>query len=183
MFMKTLGITSTALSIAAFATLSGGCVSVHRTPTRTVESRHDNTVVASRHNTPSYDQQIRSRNGDRQRVVQAPTAQSQVRSESPRQPQDPRNERVADTRLDTGLTAAERVTVVSAEAPPLSRAETPSHTANANEFWVAGHWVVDANAFAWRPGRIEHDRAGALFSPAGWADSPRGWEFTPEYWR
>jgi hypothetical protein len=77
----------------------------------------------------------------------------------------------------------DRVTMVSEEAPPLTLVEVPSHDPTAGEFWVPGHWRGESEQFVWQSGRVEHDRAGQLYGPAGWIPSSHGWEYTPEYWR
>ena len=81
------------------------------------------------------------------------------------------------------VTQHDRVTVVSADRPPLVKVETPSRKIGEDEFWVGGHWVAAATGFIWKEGRIERDRPGELFAAGGWAASSRGWEYTPEYWR
>lgn len=193
MYTRILGIATTMLGSASVLALSVGCVSGQRAGPRVAEARHDRAYVMSHQEAPTYNhydgyrddgyRQDAYRNDDYRRTVHVSGPLSQVGTESVWPTVDGRTTVPVDTRVDTGIRAEDRVTVVSEEKPPLTPVETPSRTPGANEFWVGGHWILIGNGFTWRPGRIESDRSGALFVPAGWANSPRGWEFTPEYWR
>lgn len=183
MHTKILGLTATLLSSAALLTLSAGCSSAQSSPTRMTHTRHDATVAASRHETRSYVRQNRSDRRDEQRTVHSTAADSQIRSDSSSPANDQQTAPAADPMATTAASQNDRVTVVSADQPPLLKIETPSRTISEDEFWVGGHWIVASSGFSWQEGRIESDRPGKLFAPAGWAASPRGWEFTPEYWR
>lgn len=183
MYMRTLGLRVSLLSSAALLALSSGCASSLNAPTRMAHSHHDPTVVASRQDKPSYVRENRPYRSDDQRTMQSAATKSQARSDSTLPAYDRRTVQTADRGTDTFATQQDRVTVVSAEKPPLTKAEIPSRTIGGDEFWVAGHWFVASNGFSWQEGRIERDRTGELYCPAGWAASSRGWVFTPEYWR
>jgi hypothetical protein len=143
-----------------------GCVHAEAdvSVTRSERTSEPPTVVASREET-------RSQNGTEQFVV--------IERDT--------TVRMASTTRDAGLATAEaqhaRVTLVTAEAPPLTRAEIPSHEPRDGEFWVAGNWRGESGQYVWQSGRIEQDRTGQHFVPANWVPSARGWEFTPEFWR
>jgi len=160
--------------------LSGGCASSQSKPMQTASYRNDSTVVAM--------QQSPTVGNDGYRTMQPSVANTQVRTDAYVQTSDGRVARVADASTAPGIESsasrAGRVTVTSANEPPETKVETPSHTPNDNEFWVGGHWVADSSGrFDWQPGRVEQLRPGQLFVGGGWAATPQGWEFTPEYWR
>jgi hypothetical protein len=195
MFTKSLATTATILASAAALTLLSGCSSGHEKPTRVSQSRHHRAYDANRSESRDdhrYDRENRDRDYDRDRrssdddfyqPVGAPVAYSEDRAELGSPAGTEQLGQDADTQSENGETRANRVTVISAEEPPLTKLETPSRTIRGDEFWIAGHWIADPNGFTWHDGRIEQDRTGELFVDGGWAASPRGWEYTPEYWR
>jgi len=183
MYTKILGLTATLLSSAALLSLSAGCSSGQSSPPRMTHSRHDSATVASRHETRSYVRQNRSDRRDERATAHPAAANSQVRSDSGSAADDYQTAPAAAPTMATAASQADRVTVVSADQPPLMKIETPSRAIGEDEFWVAGHWVVASDGFSWHEGHVERNRPGRLYAPAGWAASPRGWEFTPEYWR
>lgn len=198
-FTKTIRIMTTLLSVSALLVLAIGCSSSSDKQQRMTESRHNTMVVASHQEPYSYDnqrtysssndQQYRSSNSDNYRTIQVSETTAQARSEPIYIGNGPQYAHAyATSSNETGIqTAAEqrdRVSYVSAEKPPLTLAETPSHTPGTDEFWVGGHWVAGSNGFTWKPGYIERNRPGMLFVGGGWAAAPNGgWEFTPAYWR
>jgi hypothetical protein len=150
---------------------------------RMTHSSHDPASVAPRNESRSYDRQKPSDRHDDRHRMHADAADSQIRSESG-SPANDYQATPAPDRMVTALTSQnDRVTVVSADQPPLLKVETPLHPINyQDEFWVGGHWVAAPGGFTWEAGRIERYRAGELFGPAVWSNSSRGWEFTPERW-
>lgn len=195
MFTKRLATTTTILASAAALTLLSGCSSAHEKPTRVSQSRHHRASDANRSESRGdhrYDRESRDRDHDRDRrssnddfyqPVGLPVAYSEDRAELGSPAGTEQLGQDADSKTENAETRNDRVTVISAEEPPLTKLETPSRTIRGDEFWVAGHWIVDGRGFIWHDGRIEQDRPGELFVDGGWAASPRGWEYTPEYWR
>jgi hypothetical protein len=153
--------------------VSGGCSSSSRGPEPITESRRETPVVAAEAETRDQDRGY-AINGDR-------TAETSMNRS------DGKTVRTATPATDTGVAGAAeqhgRVTMVSSQPPPLTRAEIPSHEPRDGEFWVAGQWRGESGQYVWQAGRIERDRPGQLFVPANWVPSPRGWEYSPEYWR
>ena len=180
---KSWGFIATLLPSAALFALLGGCSSVRSTPSRVTYSQSETPVSVSRHETRSETLQDRRNASDEQRSAQSADADSPAGTASGRRVVD--NRSIPEHRYgsDTVESQRDRVTAVSVEPPPPLLIETPARTIREDEFWVGGHWISESTRFAWQAGRIESDRPGELFAPAGWANSSRGWLFTPEYWR
>jgi hypothetical protein len=183
MLTKYLTITTTVLAAAAALSFSGGCSSAHDRPTRMANSRHHRAMHAQRSESPDYRRQDRTTDDDGYRPVEAPVVYAEDRAELTPPAGTEQNGQDANTKTENAETRNDRVTVISAEEPPLTLLETPSRTITQDEFWVAGHWIAGPSGFTWQDGRIERDRTGELFVDGGWSASPRGWEYTPEYWR
>ena len=147
-----------------------------RSYNRAYQSENDGTLAAAQHSSQSPTV-----------IVVRQDAPSPAHTEPSFSENNTRTAQASESIRSTGASTAgesrNAVTLVTAEEPPLTRNETPSHEPRTGEFWVAGNWRSSSNGFVWESGRIEQDRPGLLFVPATWNPSQGGWEYTPEYWR
>jgi len=136
------------------------------------ESRRDASVTSERHEMRHAD---RGDANSGSRTVAPAESRLEVRTDSAMTgSNDPIvREPIAATDQDSAMAAeqSERVSMVTAETPPLSRIETPAHELGDGEFWVAGLWRGESGTYVWQSGRIERDRTGQLYVPANWAPS------------
>lgn len=147
------------------------------------EPRHHSKTVPSRRATPRDNRQDRSKHGDDSDDRRRSEADLQSGSNREWQSSDSHTSRATETRTESVPTRRDDEALVSAVEPPPTLVETPSRTPNGDEFWVGGHWLVDASGFAWQAGRIEQSRPDELYVTGYWAPTARGWEYTEEYWR